>query len=318
MMRRGILGRTGIELTELGFGALPFGPLQKGLGAEEAADVLALALAGGVNFVDGARVYGTYGVMRRAMEMTGIRPVISAKSSERTGGEMEKAFKETLDGLGVGMIDIYLLHGVRDEEDGFASSRGAWERLLNYKAEGRIKAVGVSTHSAKVTAAMAEEPEIDVVFPLINRIGRGIRDGTRAEMERAISACLVRGKGVYLMKVLGGGTLIDEYQESIAYARGLGGFTPIVLGMVSRREVEFNLDYFNGTVAPDRLPSKQGYQKRITVVKRVCMGCRACAKACLSGALTYDGEGKGLIDPEKCVQCGYCISACPSFAVRVI
>ena len=34
-MKKNILGNTGIEVTELCFGALPMGPIQKGLSVEE-------------------------------------------------------------------------------------------------------------------------------------------------------------------------------------------------------------------------------------------------------------------------------------------
>ena len=42
-----MLGKTGLEVTELCFGALPFGPLQKNLPVDAAAEVLSTALAGG-------------------------------------------------------------------------------------------------------------------------------------------------------------------------------------------------------------------------------------------------------------------------------
>jgi len=317
-MHPGILGRTGLEVTELGFGALPFGPLQKNLGTEEAADVLALALEKGVTFVDGAKGYRTHGAIRLAMERTGRRPVISTKSGERTYGEMEASIQQALAELGVDCIDIYLLHGVKAGENGLAARKGAFDCLQDCQARGRLKAIGVSTHSAKVTALMAAEPGVDVVFPIINRIGRGIRDGSLAEMEAAITACHDNGKGVYLMKVLGGGTLIDDYIASIEYARSLPGFMPLVLGMVSRDEVEFNVDYFNGLLDRARLPSFSGYRKQVYIARGVCTGCQVCAKACHSGAIDYDDAGKGRIDRSKCVLCCYCIPECPSFAIRVI
>ena len=54
---------------------------------------------------------------------------------------------------------------------------GAWQCLQDYKAKGVIRAIGVSTHHVDVTAKMAQIPECDVVFPLINFASLGIRNG---------------------------------------------------------------------------------------------------------------------------------------------
>lgn len=59
-MKKIVLGRSGIEVTELCFGTLPLGPLQKNESVEEAADIIAYALKSGINFIDTAQIYKTY------------------------------------------------------------------------------------------------------------------------------------------------------------------------------------------------------------------------------------------------------------------
>jgi len=59
-MKKYQLGKTGIEVTELCFGALPMGPLQKNMDEHAAAAVTAAALRGGVTFIDTAQAYSTY------------------------------------------------------------------------------------------------------------------------------------------------------------------------------------------------------------------------------------------------------------------
>ncbi len=56
-MKKVILGNTGYEVTEICFGCLPFGPLQKNLPVEEAAEVLSYGLDLGINFIDTAQMY---------------------------------------------------------------------------------------------------------------------------------------------------------------------------------------------------------------------------------------------------------------------
>lgn len=68
---------------------------------------------------------------------------------------------------------------------------------------------------------MASVDECDVVFPLVNYAGLGIRNGegpgTADEMMEAISACHDAGKGIFSMKVFGGGNLTGTYQKALDY-----------------------------------------------------------------------------------------------------
>ncbi|HPU21418.1 MAG TPA: aldo/keto reductase, partial [Thermoclostridium caenicola] len=73
------LGKTGIKVSRLCFGALVIGPLQRNLSVEEGAAVIEEALRLGVNFIDTADLYDTYPYIRRAIERSGIRPVIASK-----------------------------------------------------------------------------------------------------------------------------------------------------------------------------------------------------------------------------------------------
>lgn len=315
VMKKKILGKTGLEVTELCFGALPFGPLQKNLPLDEATAVLCAALEGGVNFIDTAQMYKTYAPIREALHQTKKRPVIASKSSATTYEEMQKAIDEALNELNLEEIDIFHLHAARAGEDVFAKRRGALECLIDNKERGRIKAVGISTHSVKVTALAAAQDGIDVVFPLINRTGMGILEGNREEMEKAIAQCVAAGKGVYLMKVLAGGSLVGDFTSALEYVRSIPGWASIAIGMVSRAEVEFNLAYFEGR-KPTALPSLAAMKKKFLVVESLCAGCLKCVDICPNHAIASKA-GKGFIQQEVCLTCGYCIGACPQFAIRL-
>ena len=64
-------------------------------------------------------------------------------------------------------------------------------------------------------------------------------------MEQAVQTAVDAGKGVYLMKALSGGLHINEFDDCMRYARNIPGIAAVALGMVSLREVEYNLKYLS-------------------------------------------------------------------------
>lgn len=316
-MRKINLGNTGLEVTELCFGALPFGPLQKNLKAEESAEILSYALDMGINFVDTAQMYKTYEPIKIALASRKDKPIIATKSTAATYEDMEFAINEALKGMGLDFIDIFHLHSARDGQEVFDKKKGAIECLLEYKRKKIIKAIGISTHNVKLVEAVAHDDDIDIIFPLINKAGRGILGGTLEDMQKAILLCEKNGKGIYLMKALGGGTLIDDFKNSIEFARNLSDNYSIAIGMISKEEVLYNIKYFNGDNDLESILSIRN-KKQMIVMQHQCISCGSCINACHSDAINFSENGKAFIEQSKCLQCGYCISSCPSFAIRVI
>ncbi len=316
-MKKVILGKTGMEVTELCFGALPFGPLQKNLKPEESAEILSYALDLGINFIDTAQMYKTYEPIKLALAGRKDRPIIATKTHCLTYKDAEYAVNEALEGMGIDYIDIFLLHSARNGVDAFELKKDVLDCLKKYKEKGIIKAVGISAHNVKLVEAAAYRDDIDIVFPLINKVGRGILEGSIEDMKNAIALCEKNGKGIYLMKALGGGTLIDDYAASMDFARSLSDNYAIAVGMISKEEVLYNVKYFNGEADLDGILSIKN-RKQIKVFEGVCISCGSCVRACHSGAISIADNRKAFIDQEKCIQCGYCVASCPSFAVRVV
>jgi len=321
-VREQYLGKTGIRVTELVFGALPMGPLQKNIPFPEATKVVKRGLEQGIGFIDTAQNYRTYEPIAAAIKETGIHPVISTKSTASTYSEMENAVKEALNKLDVEVIDIFYLHAARVSGEVFSERAGAIECLQDYKAKGLIKAVGLATHSVEAVNQAVTLDEIDVVFPLLNIKGRGILGGSREEMMEAIRCNYNVGKGIVIMKALAGVHLIHEFQESIEFIREFGHYHCIAVGMVTPEEVDYNVAYFHGGLDPRITPPPATVRKRAYVVEGICVGCGRCLEGCHSGAISIKNgfsEGKkAYIDPESCLMCGYCTTHCPQFAIRVI
>lgn len=313
------LGNTRLTVTELCFGVLPMGPNQFGLSAEQGGELIARAVEGGVNFLDTAQSYRTYEHIRNGLERLpgrGQDVVISTKSASSTYQDMKKAVEEARSALGRDSIDIFHLHAARVDRSVFTDRAGAFDCLLDMKAKGIVRAVGISTHSVDVVRAGALVADLDVIFPIINMEGLGILHGDREDMERAIKNASAHGKGLFAMKALGGGNLIGEREKAFSYARSLPGITSVAVGMVHRDELEMNLRIFNGQEVPRDLADRTFRTKKL-IVQVFCKGCGTCVATCPNGAMTMV-DGKAQNDKDKCILCGYCAPVCPEFAIRLV
>ena len=232
MMKQTILGNTGIKVSRAGFGVLPMGPSQLALPVEEGAAVLRYALERGFNFVDTAQYYRTYPYIRKALEGGDFKDVVLCSKSLCNDYEgMMEAIAEAEQELGR-PADIFLMHEVRSGQ--LEERAGAWQALVDAKSRGLVRAIGLSTHHVDITRAAADMEDLDVVFPLINYAGLGIRKGnafaTREEMLEAIHACRKAGKGVFSMKALGGGSLTANYQQALDFIFAQPDIDSVMIG----------------------------------------------------------------------------------------
>jgi ferredoxin len=160
-------------------------------------------------------------------------------------------------------------------------------------------------------------PDIDIVFPLINRLGMGIINGTREEMESAINECHENNKGVYIMKVLAGGNFVSDYKESMDYITAFSnGRFARAMGMLSKSEVDMNVRCMNGEIISSELANTSIHNKRFVIMKQ-CTKCKSCVGACHSSAISVGEGDRAKIDESKCIKCGYCVVACPQFCIRM-
>ncbi len=295
------------------------GPNQFGLEPEKGGELIARAVQGGVNFLDTAQSYRTYPHIKNALERLGPlgdEVIISTKSASASYDDMKKAVEEARAALGRDVIDIFHLHAARVDRSVFEVRAGALECLVDAKAKGLIKAVGISAHSVDVVRAAATIDALDVVFPIINIAGLGILHGTREEMETAILEAHSSRKGLFAMKALGGGNLFSDRQGAFNYVRTRPGISSVAVGMVHMDEVEMNLRIFNGQAVPQELADRTMKTKKL-IIQPFCIGCGACVKTCPNYAMELV-NGKAKNDPTKCILCGYCAPVCPQFAIRLI
>jgi predicted aldo/keto reductase-like oxidoreductase len=325
-MKRNELGRTGLFVSELSFGTLIFSRLQAGTSVEEGARVIRKALDLGINFIDTGTTYGTQEHVREGLKGAKDRVIVSTKTKEKTYDLAKRDFENSLRELGRDTIDVYQLHIIESARD-LTERRGVLDFLLKCKERGLIRAIGASVHKVAAARAVVAEPEIDVIFPILNQRGLGITDGAIDDMIEVCRLADDRGMGIMAMKSLAGGHLRKSAGEAFAFIQRLGMVDSICVGMKTFPEVDCNVSLIEGRdVSKDTLDQLETVSRRV-IVNRFCKGCGSCLDACAQGAISIDvsqadpdagKKGHAVINPDRCILCGYCVEACPGFSIRVV
>lgn len=312
---RAILGRTGIAVSPLCFGTIPLGPA-RGLPQAEAVDLLRGALALGVNFLDTAEIYDNYEVIRLACRRAAEPAIVATKSYASDASGMRASLERARRGLDRETVDLFLLHEVESAAT-LRGHRGALDYLLAARGRGLVKAVGISTHTVAGVRAACALPELDVIHPLINRDGIGIKDGTAREMAEAIETAAQLGLGIYAMKALAGGHLNSDAPAALAFVRDLPGVASVAVGIQSRAELLVDWACLNREDPPaDALAAAASVRRRL-FVEAWCAGCGECLSACPFGLLRLE-EGRVAVREADCLLCGYCVRACANMCLKVV
>ena len=159
-----ILGKTGLKVSRMGFGGIP---IQR-IDAEGTKTLMHAMKDMGINYIDSARGYSVseeyigYG-------LEGIREhfILATKSMARTKEAMAKDIDISLKNYRTDWIDIYQMHNPSLQElEAVQAPGGALEALLEAKAAGKIRHIGITAHSAKVFEAALELDWVEtVMFP---------------------------------------------------------------------------------------------------------------------------------------------------------
>ena len=133
----------------------------------------------------------------------------------------------------------------------------------------------------------------------------------------AISEAKNAGKGIYAMKALAGGHLIDNLKDSFDFVRNIEGINSIAVGMVNHSELNINMGIFDDKKIFQEISSCKMKSTKKLHISFFCKGCGTCVEICPNNALSLS-SGKAVVDHELCLLCGYCSPVCPEFAIRLI
>jgi len=231
-MRYGTLGKTGLEVSELGFGAWGIGgDAWVGADDDESLQALRLAIEHGVNLLDTAYAYGDghseqlVGVaVRESAEAVYVASKVPPKNWQwpaAPGLRPEEVFpadwivactERSLQNLGLETIDVQQLHVWSDEWVGQGDWLDAVERL---KREGKIRFFGVSIndHQPENAIRLVESGIVDTVQVIYNVFDQSPED----ELFPAVEAADV---GVIVRVPLGEGALTGSVRPETTFPEG--------------------------------------------------------------------------------------------------
>lgn len=236
-----LLGRGGIDISRLclGLGSSGGGgpSVQARLREAKVADFLQAGYAAGATWWDTSDDYGTHAHVREALRQFGQDSIQITTKSHATGAtQLRHRLNTSLRELGRETIDVFLLHEV-DSLDDLERRAGAVAELGCLRAEGKARAVGLSTHNIDVVERVSGDRRFDVLMTNYNVAGVHM-DADAAHYERALRRAASAGQGVVVMKTLGEGALaVSRYEEALLHNLRLDFAHGVVVGVKSIHEV---------------------------------------------------------------------------------
>ncbi|NGQ95263.1 aldo/keto reductase [Brevibacillus sp. SYP-B805] len=260
-MKRNILGRTGLEVSHLGFGAMRL----QGVSEQEAARVLHHALDRGITYIDTAAEYGdSEEKVGRAIAARRAEYVLATKTKKRDYAAAKAEIENSLRLLKTDYIDIIQIHYVNyvQEYKQVKGPEGALRAAEELKAKGYIGHIGITGHRPELLARWLKDYPFDTVLFHLNMAQ------PFAERELMPTA-LEEQVGMIAMKPLSG-PFFSHVREAIRYSAGSSAHV-ILSGMKSVEEVDMNLAAMEGDITPEERQSLLALAEGLDA-----HGCRRC------------------------------------------
>ncbi len=317
--KRMVLGRTGLEVSRLGFGGIPIQRVSE----DEAIKTVLHAVSCGVDFIDTARAYTTSEQrIGRALQQTDKKVVLASKSQVRTADGIRKEIETSLNNLQRDSIELYQCHYVKNKEDyvQVTSSSGALQGLVRAREEGLIGHIGVTSHSLDLIERMIDDDRFDTVMICFSFL-------EPAAAEKIIPKAQEKNIGVIAMKPFSGGVLA-EARLCLKYVLSHPGLL-VIPGVESITLFDANWQVFQGGYRLDENEREEIESIRAQYDKKFCrrcdycqpcseeipiqliMGMRYAIQRFGDAILQKDWMQAGIEHARRCSECGECMERCP-------
>lgn len=232
---------------------------------------------------------------RESFTITTKMPIFRISKAE----DMQAYFDISLERLGVGYIDFYLLHGLNlelcEKLDGF----GVWEFLKKLKAKGKIKHFGFSFHDTPehLDTILTRHPETEFVQLQINYLdwenpevrSRALYETARRHNKpftimEPVKGGLLAGAGSQAERVLKAKNPdVSEASWAVRFAASLEGLMTMLSGMGNMEQLEDNIETIKNLtpLTSGELDTLREVVRIINSVPRIpCTGCKYCVENC--------------------------------------
>jgi len=317
-LRSVALGRTGLTVSELGFGGIPIIRLSQ----QEAERVVRHAFEQGITFFDTANAYkDSETKIGRALHGVRDQVVLATKSFKRDGEAAVSDLENSLRQLQTDCIDLFQLHQVSREEEWQEITKpgGVLDRLLRAGEQGKLRYLGFSSHSLDMAVRLVQTGMFaSVQFPF-NFIETEAR-------ERLFPAAKAAGLQVLAMKPFAGGVL-DDGRLAFSFLRQFPEAIPLP-GLDSEASVDQIVSLYTrpNQVRQEDRERIEDYRRELG--QRFCRRCEYC-QPCPNGVMVTTAMGYPLIASRMssrtavdfartametvplCEECGECEVKCP-------
>ncbi len=305
-MEKRIFGKTGVEVSPLGFGCMrlplidPLDPAT--IDIEEATRMVRHAIDNGVNYIDTAYPYhsGQSEVVVGKILQDGYRekvnlatkcPIWALKKEE----DFFTIFEEQLEKLQTDHIDFYLLHALNKDRLDTIIKFKLYEKIEKLKAEGKIKYIGFSFHDVFETfpKILDSYDKWDFCQIQLNYLDTDYQAGLRG-----LELAKERNLGIVIMEPVKGGRLAsipksmvdifksaNEERADVAWAfdylYNFPEISCVLSGMSTMEQVEQNIEIANSAKANTLTESeKEAYIKAKNTFDELktvpCTNCKYC------------------------------------------
>jgi len=315
------LGRTGLEVSCIGFGALPL----TGLNQEEADGVLNAALDAGMNFIDTARGYReSEALIGNAVGARRREYFLATKTKARREKDIRKELETSLYNLKTDHLDLYQVHYVntRDALSNVLGPSGALRVMQKLREEGICDFIGITGHDAAVLIEAAKTGEFDTIQGAFSYIEK------EQKIYDLIQYCARENIGFIDQKPLAGGAIAPA-------AAGLKWIlshpiSMVIPGMVTVEQVEENARVGSGDFTISKDEREQLETLVLRLGDRFCRRCYYCHPVCPEGIrigviLEFYGKAEApenfdlsqrwyrgfKVNGSDCTECGLCLDECP-------
>jgi uncharacterized protein len=317
-MRYVMLGKTGIEVSEVGFGCIPIIRLS----TDEAVMVLRRAYDRGITLFDTANMYlDSEEKMGVAFDGMRNRVVLATKTIKRDREGAEADIDRSLRRLRTDYIDLLQIHqlSLEDDYETITGSAGALEAVFGARQSGKVRHVGVTSHSLEMAIKLVKTGLFSTIQFPFNFI-----ESKSADELHPLARQLEMG--ILAMKPFGGGVL-DNAELSFKFLRQFPYVVPLP-GFDATSQVDQVLAIYEteNAVFPEDLAAMEKY--RIELGQQFCRRCEYC-QPCEQGVMITPAMGYPIIarrmsdakaagfakkmmeSVRNCTECGECVKRCP-------